>query len=150
MKKQLILIILGILATSLTAIASPGAAMLEEHYKAALNRMTQEVRQAPDPEAKREILNRFIDKMEAGLQKAEGFESLEEQDKASLRAVAGKFYAYDAELNGTGGIAPVANADLDAFAGYIQQGMEQAPIGDGVYISGGALLVIIVLLIILL
>jgi hypothetical protein len=150
MKKTLAIAAMGILAVTFPAQAAPGAAVLEEHYKAALNRVTQEVKQAPGAAEKREILNRFIDKMETGLKKAEGMESLSEQDKAALHAVAGKFYAYDAELNGGPGFTPVADADLDAFAGYIQQGMEQAPLGGGVYISGGALLVIIILLIVLL
>ena len=48
------------------------------------------------------------------------------------------------------GYTPVPDASLDQFAGYIQEGMEQAPMGGGIYISGGALIVILILLIILL
>lgn len=143
------------LFTALFAAAAPikagtGSDLLEERYKAALNEMVQQVRHEQDPEAKRAILRHFIDHMSDGLQKAEGMESISEPDRKTLHAVAGKFYAYQAELNGQAGYAPVPNANLDQFAGYIQQGMEQAPMGGGIYISGGALIVILILLIILL
>ena len=149
MKKLFILLALGILAVTAPAKAAPGSALLQDQYKSALNRMTREVRLAPNPEAKRAILEGFVSKLHDGLQKAEAMPSLNEADRATLASLAGKFSAYSAELNGQAGYDRVADADLDAYAGYIQQGMEQAPGGGGIYLSGGALIIIILLLIII-
>jgi hypothetical protein len=149
MKKSLYLLALALFAAAAPVKAGTGSDLLEERYKAALNEMVQQVRHEQDPEAKRAILKHFIDHMSDGLQKAEGMESISEPDRQTLHVVAGKFYAYQAELNGQAGYTPVPDASLDQFAGYIQEGMEQAPMG-GIYISGGALIVILILLIILL
>lgn len=122
---------------------------LEERYHAALSEVTQEVKQASDPAEKRRILSGFFQHMEEGLQKAETLTSLPEDDKQALHTVLGKYFAYQAELEGTGGYTAVADGDLDQFAGYVRQDMEQAPIGGGVYISAGALIVILLILILL-
>lgn len=150
MKKLFAILTLGLFAAAAPAKAAPGSAMLEEQYKAALSRLTQDVLQAPDPAAKREILTRFIDGMQDGLIKAENLESIQENDRQTLKSVAGRFHAYKAELEGLDGFARVADGDLNAFAGYVQQGMEQAPMGGGVYLSGTALIIILLLLIFLL
>jgi hypothetical protein len=150
MKKLFAIITFALLAVSAPAKAAPGAALVEEQYKAALSRLTQEVRQAQSPTEKREILQHFINGMQDGLRKAENLESILESDRETLRSVAGRFHAYQAELDGMNGYDRVADADLDAFAGYVQQGMEQAPVGGGIYLSGTALIVILLLLIFLL
>ncbi|MDB5050220.1 MAG: hypothetical protein JWO30_3291 [Fibrobacteres bacterium] len=149
MNRFLQVVALGIFAATAPLKASPGSAMLEERYKAALNDMVQEVRNTPDPAAKRQILEHFITHMSQGLEKAEAMQSISEQDRASLHSVLGKFYAYDSELKGMPGFAPVADANLDGFAGYIQQGMEQAPVGGGIYLSGGAIIIILLILLLL-
>ncbi len=149
MKKLFAILALGILAVTSPAKAAGGSALLEEQYKAALNRMAQQVRQAPDAAEKRAILERFTEKMRTGLKNAESLPSLQEADRATLETVAGKFSAYHDELQGAPGYTRVADADLDAYAGFIQQGMEQAPVGGGIYISAGALIIILLLLIII-
>ena len=141
---------LGLFAAAAPVKAAPGSAMLEEQYKAALSRLTQDVHQADDPAAKREILNRFIDGMRDGLRKAENLESVQDADRQSLKSMAGRFYAYKAELEGLDGFTRVADGDLNAFAGYVQQGMEQAPMSGGIYLSGTVLIVMLLLLIFLL
>lgn len=150
MKKSLALFAFLLLAAIAPAKAAPGGALVEEQYKAALSRLTQDVRQAQSPAEKREILHHFINGMRDGLQKAENLESIQASDRETLRAVAGKFNAYQEELDGMNGYARVADADLDAFAGYVRQGMEQAPMRGGIYLSGTALIVILLLLIFLL
>jgi hypothetical protein len=150
MKTSLAVLLLGLVAATVPAKGAAGSAMLEEQYKSALNRMVQEVRQAPGPDEKRAVLEHFVTGMRDGLQRAEGMASLQSPDRATLHVLAGKFSAYDAELKGMGGYDRVADADLNAYAGFIQQSMEQAPMGGGVYISGTALIVILLLLIFLL
>ena len=150
MKKLFALVAFALLAATAPAKAAPGAALVEEQYKAALSRLTQNVSQAQSPMEKREILQGFIDGMQDGLRKADALESLQDSDREALRSVAGKFSAYKAELDGMNGYTRVADADLDAFAGYIQQGMEQAPVGGGIYLSGTAIIIILLVLIFLL
>jgi hypothetical protein len=130
--------------------ASAGGAILEARFHAALNKVVQDIRDAKTPMQKREILQRFVTRMNGGLEKAKTFESLKDRDRKTLEDLQKRFYAYDAELNGRNGYAKVEDGSLNDFAGYIQQDMEQAPMGGGIYISGGALIVILILLIILL
>lgn len=130
--------------------ADVGSSTLEERFHTSLNNVVREVRDAKTPAEKRDILQHFLTKMEDGLEDAKGMALLTYQDREALQGLQKKFYAYDAELNGQKGMELVADAKLDAFAGYIQQDMEQAPIGGGVYLSGGALIVILLLIIILL
>ena len=150
MKKFFALITFALLAATAPVKAAPGSALLEEQYKAALSRLTQDVRQAQSPTEKREILQHFVNGMQDGLQKAENLASVQESDREALRSVAGKFHAYKAELDGMNGYDRVADADLDAFAGYVQQGMEMAPVNGGVYLSGTAIIIILLVLIFLL
>jgi hypothetical protein len=131
------------------AHAGPAGEILEERYHAALSQVTQEVKQAQDPAEKRSILSHFFRHMEDGLQKAETLSSLPDGDKQSLHTVLGKYLAYQAELDGTQGFARVSDGDLDAFASYVRQDMEQAPVGGGIYISAGALIVILLVLLLI-
>lgn len=150
MKKLFGILALGLIAATSPLKASTGQSFLEERYKAALNEMVQKVRNTPDPSAKREILQHFILHMRDGLDKAKGMESISETDRNTLHVVAGKYYTYNNELNGQAGFDRVPDSKLNEFAGFMRQGMEQAPMGGGVYISGGALLVIIILLVLFL
>jgi hypothetical protein len=150
MKKLFGILALGILAATSPLKASTGQNFLEEKYKAALNEMVQKVRNTPDPSEKREILQHFIIHMRDGLDKAKGMESISQEDRNVLHVISGKYYAYNNELNGQAGFNRVPDSDLNEFAGFMRQGMEQAPMNGGVYISGGALLVIIILLVLFL
>lgn len=149
MKKQSLIFGLAILAASIPLLASPGSVLVEERYKAALNRIVQEVRATPDPDAKREILGSYLGKMQSGLRQAGDMESITGPDRRTLVSMGEKVSAYQAELEGHSGYAAVADADLDAFAGYMQQAMEQAPIGGGVYLSGGAIIIILLILLLI-
>lgn len=131
------------------AHAGQAGVVLEERYHAALSQVTQEVKQAPDPAEKRQILSDFFQHMEDGLQKAETLSSLPDGDKQALHTVLGKYFAYQAELEGSQGFARVEDPNLDDFAAYVRQDMEQAPVGGGVYISAGALIVILLLLLLI-
>lgn len=149
MKNIYRILVLIIMAAAAQVKAIPGAAMLEARYQEALNAIVQNVRNEPEPAAKREIMNRYLDHMQDGLRQAQSLATVAEPDKQALQAVSGKLAAYDAELDGKSGYAPVADADLDGFAAYMQQGMEQAPIGGGVYLSGGVIIIILLILLIL-
>ena len=131
------------------AHAGQAGVVIEERYHAALSQVAQEVKQAADPAEKRRILSSYFQHMEAGLEKAETLTSLPDGDKQSLHTVLGKYLAYQAELDGSKGFARVEDRELDEFAAYVRQDMEQAPVGGGVYISAGALIVILLVLLLI-
>ena len=142
------------LVLSAAAFAAPlearsGATLLEQQYKAALNGLVQEVRSAEDPAQKREVLEEFTGRLDLGLEKILGQGGIDAADRAALGALKERFAAYRSELHGRDGLEKVEDGNLDAFAAYIQQDMEQAPVNGGVYISAGALIVILLLLLIL-
>jgi hypothetical protein len=149
--------VLGAVAAAIPAKASAGSDFLAERYQTALNRLVQQVQAIPDPVAKREHLEEFLTHMRQGLQKAEtetearpgAISPADQADRASLLAMLGKYSDYAAELDGNAGFTRVPDSGLDAFAGYIRQGTEQAAIGGGVYISSGVLILILILIIIL-
>jgi hypothetical protein len=146
--------IISALTLCLCAVASPlqardGATLLEERFKTAINDMVREAESAGDPASRRERLRGFIVRLDDGLGKALEGGALSEADRASLGALQARFQAYRAELDGRDGFAPVEDADLGRFATYVQQDLEQAPVGGGIYISAGALIVILLLLIVL-
>lgn len=149
MKKHSLILAIAVLAFSAPLSASPGSVLIEERYKSALNLIVQEVRSAEDPAEKREILAAYLGKMQSGLSKAGGMEAVSGSDRNILDSMGEKLAAYQAELDGQSGYSPVADADLDAFAGYMQQGMEQAAIGGGVYLSGGAIIIILLILLLI-
>jgi hypothetical protein len=140
----------------LTAAAIPARAeenhgLLQERIKVALNEMVQDVRTAESPEAKRQILERFVGKLEHRAQMAERLPFLTKENHAALDMLQAKFGAYSAELKGTAGNGPVADGDLNAFAGFMQQDLEQAAdawwSGDGIYLSAGAIIIILIIII---
>ncbi len=136
--------LLLVCATAMPGKADPTTAVLQERFKTATNPMVQKVKATEDPEAKRKIIGNFLTRMNKGTALAEDFVSA--HDAQSLEAVRVKIQADYAELNGIGANR-VANADLNQFAQYIQQNMEQA---EYIYISVGALIIILIILLILL
>ncbi len=148
---------LSTMAVLLTAslFASPTRAesnstLLAEKLKTSLNQMVQKVQQAENPETKRTILSDYLTKMETGLKEIQAKPSINAQDKQTLAALEEKFQKHLSILEGTEGNDAVVDGDLDAFAGSVQQSMEQAGFsGGGFYISTGALIIIILLLIII-
>ncbi len=141
---------LFIFITSAPLRAEDGSAALEARFHNSLSEVVREVRNANTPMEKRIILQHFLTKMENGMEKAQGMAILNTQDRQVVQGLQKKFLAYDAELNGQNGLELVADAKLDAFAGYIQQDMEQANHGGGIYLSASAIIIILLLLIIIL
>lgn len=142
-----------VLGLALFSVMSPlwadaGGGMIESRFHAALNNIVQEVQAAKTPLEKREILHRTAVHVAQGVEQAKLVLTLNDADVISLGAVQKKFETYQAELDGKNGFTPVADADLNNFAVYMQQDMEQAG-GEGIYLSGGALIIIVLLLILI-
>lgn len=138
------------LAVSMAPIhAKPGANLVEERFKASLNEMVQKVHAVEESATKRRAMIDWTMRLENGLEQVLGRESLDAGDRAALAALRNRFHAYRDELGGQGGLTRIEDANLDGFASYMQQDMEQAPVGGGIYISAGTLVIILLLIILL-
>ena len=120
------------------------AGFVRERLNASINQIIQNVRETEDPALKRQMLENFLNRMDRGIGMAEQIGSKEEV--RSLEAMRIKVQADRTELNGLQGRDRVADADLNRFANYIQQDMEQA---SYVYIGTGTLIIILLILLIL-
>ncbi len=124
--------------------AKANAGSVDERFKVALNTAIHKVTETQDPVAKRQLLGDFLTRMNQGLGMVK--EAASEKDGLALNAWQLKIQADYAALNGFG-TAKVPDAELNHFANYVQQDMEQAD--SVVYISGGVGLLILLLLLLL-
>ena len=142
----------AILAFAAMLTASPATAaspqvILEQRLKTSFNTMVQDVHHTEDPSAKREIISRFLTRLDKGLALVQTMSSDDAKVSAQAAQARAKIQADLAELNGMNATAPAAAGNFNAFASFVQQDVEQA---DGVYLSVGALIIILLILIILL
>jgi hypothetical protein len=134
------------------ALAHPAqAAGNQERLKGALNEIVQEVREAESPAAKRAILDRFLSRADRNTRLLEALPGAGDGKKAALGAFQERFAGYSAQLHGTEGKQRVADNELDAFATFMQQDLEQAAEVEwgsgGIYLSVGAVIIILLILI---
>ncbi len=122
--------------------------VLPNGFNASINAMVREVREAAGPDRKRKILGDFLNRMTRSLASVKILVSLQKPEIASVDAWSEKFQRDLSELKGEKDFTRVPDAELDRFAGYVQQDAEQAEFGSGgIYLSTGVLLVLIILLI---
>jgi hypothetical protein len=150
MKKLALLTVPFLLLTLLIAPdarAESPSALLEQRLKASYNNMVQDVRKTEDPAEKRAVIAAFLKRMDRGLGIVEKY--VPASKPASLQAtdMRAKVQGYLADLNSMDMQGPAASGNLNHFAAFLQQDVEQA---DGVYLSVGALIIILLILIILL
>ena len=126
-------------------MAKANSSSLDERFKVSLNTVIQNVRETEDPVAKREMLGDFLARMDRGIGMAKV--AVSEKDGQALSVLQLKLKTDYAELGGHGTVK-VPDADLNRFANYVQQDVEQA--AGGIYISVGGLIIILLLLIIIL
>jgi hypothetical protein len=147
------LILAGMLAAPASAAPQmQGGDVMQARVKSALNEMVQDVKAAPAPAEKREILEKFLGKVESRSQWAQSLPLVGEENREVLAKLHDRFAGYHAELNGSSGAAPVADANLDAFASFLQQDLEQAAASwgnGGIYLSTGAVIIILLILILI-
>ena len=125
-------------------VAKANSGSLDERFKATVNTAIHNVQQTEDPVAKRKMLGDFLTRMNQGLGMAK--DAVSEKDRQALNVLQLKIQADYAELNGNG-MMKVPDGELNHFASYVQQDVEQA---SGVYISVVGLIIILLLLIIIL
>ena len=136
-------------AMALPVQAEDNHGALQARVKVALNEMVQDVKDAESPAEKREVLNRFVGKIEHRADLAGKIPFLSVENHAALNMLQGKFEGYKNELQATSGNG-IADKDLDAFASFVQQDLEQAEASwgsGGIYLSTGAIIVILLIII---
>lgn len=137
---------MSFIAFALIAIlmTKANSSSLDERFKVSLNAAIHKVTEMQDPVAKRKMLGDFLIRMNQGIGMAK--DAVPEKDGQALDALQLKIQADYAELNGFG-TAKVPDPELNRFAAYVQQDVEQA--AGGVYISVGGLIIILILLILI-
>lgn len=146
-------VLLMTLLTGAAAEAGPVSSVMESRVKSSLNKMVQGVHEAETPAEKRVVLDRFLGKLARGSALLEKAPFLSAENLTAINALQEKFAGYGAELHGAPGQdtpdAGVADADLDGFASFMQNDLEQAANG-GVYLSTGAIIIVLLIILILL
>ena len=141
-----------ILATAVPGRTDAGLGSYEERFKSSVNAMVQKVEVTADPSQKREIIGQFLLRMDRSVAMVETFKSLSREEESGIASLRDKIRSQYDELNGLKGHAKVADADLNSYAAYLRQDMEQADAywtGGGIYIGVGTLILILIILLIL-
>ena len=144
----------AVVALVLIALAAPlfadsPATRLENRLKGYFNNLVLEVEQTKDPADKRALLNESLEQFLTAVDRIQKLPLHNQEQKQALARFAAEVREKHDELNGAAGFATVANADLDGFAEYMVQDLEQAAY-TYIALSGLAIVLIVVLLIILL
>ena len=142
-------ILLLTLLAGVPARAETGSETVGQRVKSSLNEMVQDVRAAGTPTEKREVMNRFLARASRGASVLEALPFQSAESQAATGLLKKRFDRYAADLQGAPGTTAVADGDLDAFAAYMQNDLEQAA-GGGVYLSTGAVIIVLLILLILL
>ncbi|MFO7445475.1 MAG: hypothetical protein R6W90_03875 [Ignavibacteriaceae bacterium] len=124
------------------------AADSKEEFKKYLNEAAQEVKNTDDPSEKREILDNLFHKLLEAADYAESWPFISEEEKKGIAVLKEMTEEKHNELNGYNGFNKVADADLNRFADYTVQELEQA--AEYVTISVLTLVLIIIVVAILL
>lgn len=124
------------------AQSTKAADMLKNH----VNKVVHKVEKAKKPQKKRSILNHSFDRMLKAFNKAGKIKMLSKSDQAALNKLTNNIKQKKYELNGTHGFKRVTNSQLNHFANYFQQDLEQA---NTVTISITVLLLVIILIVLL-
>ncbi len=119
-----------------------------DRFKQYLNRTVTEVKQTDDPAEKRALLNKSLQKMKQAADRVAQLRGTDAEDKAALAAFSADIFDKLAQLNGENGYERVPEVNLDRFADYVQQDLEQAQ-RLVISISATALALIILLLLLL-
>jgi len=142
---------LGRTAFRLTAMmfvmAFAGIAQGQDNIQEYFSDAACKVKATTDPSQKREILNRSFEKMSKALNTVQSSALISKDDQAGIDRFKVILKEKQDELAGLNGYERVPDAQLNAFADYVVQDMEQAT--QTVTISLVALLLIIIIVILI-
>ncbi len=145
MKKLIIsFFLLLFTATFVPLQAQPSDA--HDKLKAEINNMVESVDEAKTAVEKREILNSSFDKLITTFNRVESMKQVPESDKQVLAGFKNSIQDKKDELNGTNGYERVPDSELNDFAQFVQQDLEQADRFITISVTTALLIVLILLL----
>lgn len=128
-------------------MAYAGIALGQDGLKKYFNDASVKVKATANQSQKREILNTSFEKMSKALGKVQSSPLVSNDDRAGIELIKATLQEKQDELSGLNGYERVSDEQLDAFADYVVQDMEQAD--QQITISLVALLLIIIIVILL-
>jgi len=131
---------------ALPALAQDGATKAENKPKDYFSDAALRVKKEHDPAQKREILNRSFDKVFKAVDRIEKMPAFSSVDLQAVREIRSRAKDRSDELNGLNNYQPVSDAQLNQFADYVVQDMEQAKSVTIVTTTTVLLIIILVLL----
>lgn len=132
---------------ALPALAQDGATKAENRLKDYFSDVALRVKKEQNPAEKREILNRSFEKVFKAVDRIERMPAFSSVDLQVVSEIRSRTRDKFAELNGLNNYQPVTDAQLNHFADYVVQDMEQA---KRVTIVTTTTVLLIILLVILL
>jgi hypothetical protein len=133
----------------LTVIAAPIQAQSPDAHdklKKHINEMVENVQKAETVVEKRAILNQSFDDLVTAFNRVRAMERVPQTDKDAIADFTDTILEKKNELNGTNGYDKVLDAQLDDFADYVQQDIEQADRAITISLTTALLIIIILLL----
>lgn len=119
-----------------------------DRFKQYMNRMVTEVHKTDDPAEKRALIEESLQKIQEATERVEQLRGVDAEDAEALAALRANITDKLDQLRGENGYDQVADMNLDRFADYVQQDMEQAQ-RLIISISATALALIVLLLLLL-
>lgn len=117
-----------------------------EKFKKHINKIVNKVENADNPKKKRAILNDSFDDLITTFNRIEGIEKISNRDRQAITGLKETVTQRKNELNGKNGFARINDRQLDQFANYVQQDLEQADKTITLSLTVALLIVIILLL----
>ncbi len=146
MKSIKIIICSLIVVFAFQSVSMAQQTSLTKTYKNYFNRAVQKVQQANNADEKRAILNNSFSRMITAINKIESMVPLSEKDAIQLNSYKNEIANKKSELNGTDGFVKVNDNQLDQFANFTQQSLEQADATLTIGLTAALLIVIIIIL----
>lgn len=115
-------------------------------FKGYINDMVKKVEHAEQPEVKRTIMNDTFDELLSTFEQVKEMRELSGKDQKALTLLTESITAKKNELNGLAGYKKVPAEQLNQFANFVQQDMEQA---ETITISIVVALLIVLILLLL-
>lgn len=117
-----------------------------DRLKKHINKMVENVEQAESVTEKREILNDSFDDLMTTFDRVSAMDRVPESDKEAIADFRNTIQEKKDELNGENGYDKVPDAQIDEFANYVQQDIEQADRAVTISLTTALLIIIILLL----
>lgn len=118
-----------------------------DKLKAEINEMVENVEKAETVTEKRHILNTTFDNLITTFDRVQSMDRIPETDKKALAAFKNSIQDKKDELNGTEGYEKVPDHELNDFAQFVQQDLEQADRFITISVTTALLIILILLLI---